>query len=227
VSVFDFRSSPGVQVPISVRLYVEDLVGGANHIELFSSTSLWVWPVGWHEGNLVVAAGSPTKPIEGPYGAVTEFHLVDPVTGNRLQALGSPTCPVVPTLLSPAGTVCVATDGSLRSQYWSRPNVTFVSNYSALKGGAMLSLDGNKVAICCADTSLVLEVVDAPGLGGAVKPVPSAWGYRGGGGWIDPTHVSYRPSTSDKVAVLDITAPYGPSALAFAGEFAGRVPGGL
>jgi len=227
VSVFNFQSSPGGPVPTNVRLYVEDLVGSGNHVELFSSTSSWVWPVRWHDGKLVVAAGSPVKPVEGPYGGVTEFHLVDPATGNRLQVLGSASCPVVLALLSPAGTLCVAGDGSLRSQYWSGSNVTFVSNYAALKHGGMLSLDGTKVAICCTSTGGTLEVVDAPAEGGAVKPVAGAFGYVGGGGWIDATHVSYRPSASDRLAWVDITNPYGPSALPFLGEFAGRVPGGL
>lgn len=226
VSVFDFRSTPSGYVPISVRLYVEDLVGRGNHIELFSSTSGWVWPVGWHGGKLVVAAGSPTKPVEGPYGAVTEFHLVDPVTGDRLQALGSASCPVVPALLSPAGTVCVAADGSLRSQYWSGQNVTFMSNYSAFRGGAMLSLDGSKVVICCGFAG-ALQIVDAPSLGGAMKPLPQATGYLSGGGWIDATHVSYRPSSGDNLAWLDTTSPNGPSTLPFVGQLAGRVPGGL
>src|SRR5438270_656149 len=192
VSVFTFRASSSGPAPTSVRLYVEDLLGGGNHVELFTSNSVWVWPVGWHDSKLVVAAGSPVKPVEGPYGGVTEFHLVDPATGNRLQALGSASCPVVPALLSPAGTVCVAADGSLRSQYWSRPDVTFLSNYRQLGGGAMLSLDGNKVAVCCAIPSGALEIIDSPALGGAIKPVAGATAYLSGGGWIDATHVAYR-----------------------------------
>src|SRR5713101_420095 len=227
VSVFTFRSSSSGPVPVNVRLYIEDLVGGGNHIELFSSTSLWVWPVGWHDSKLVVAAGSPVKPVEGPYGGVTEFHLVDPVTGNRLQSLGSATCPVVPALLTPAGTVCVAADGSLRSQYWSRPDVTFMSNYSALRGGAMLSLDGNKVAVCCTVDRGAVEVIDAPALGGAVKPVAGTFGYQSGGGWTDATHVTYRPSGTDSLLWADTTSPSGPITLYMAGEFSGRVPGGL
>jgi len=227
VSVFTFQSSSSGPVRANVRLYVEDLVGGGNHIELFSSNSLWVWPVGWHDGKLVVAAGSPVKPVEGPYGGVTEFHLVDPVTGNRLQALGSASCPVVPALLSPAGTLCVAADGSLRSQYWSRPDVTFLSTYSALRGGAMLSLDGNKVAVCCTADRGAVEVIDAPALGGAVKPVAGTFGYQSGGGWTDATHVTYRPSGTDSLLWADTTSPSGPITLYMAGEFSGRVPGGL
>jgi hypothetical protein len=227
VSVFTFRSSSSGPVPVNVRLYVEDLVGGGNHIELFSSGNLWVWPIGWHDSKLVVAAGSPVKPVEGPYGGVTEFHVVDPITGNRLQAMGSATCPVVPALLSPAGTDGVAADGSLRSQYWSRPDVTFLSNYLALRGGAMLSLDGNKVAACCTADCGAVEVIDAPALGGAVKPAARTFGYASGGGWTDATHVIYRPSGSDSLFRADTTSPSGPITLFMAGEFAGRVPGGL
>ena len=229
VSVFDFRSTPGGYVPMSVRLYVEDLIGSGNHVELFSSTNSWVWPVGWHNGKLVVAAGSPTKPIDGPYGGVTEFHLVDPVTGDRLQALGSASCPVVPALLSPAGTVCVAADGSLRSQYWSGPNVTFAPNYRALGGGAMLSLDGTKVAVCCATNHALdyLEVIDTPALGGAVKSVGKTPGYLSGGGWIDATHLSYRALGSDNLLWVDTTSPVGPTTIPIVGQLAGRVPGGL
>ena len=229
VSAFTFRSSSSGPAPVSVRLYVEDLVGNGNHIELFTSTSSWVWPVGWHDGKLVVAAGSPVKPVEGPYGGVTEFHLVDPVTGDRLQALGSATCPVVPALLSPAGTVCLASDGSLRSQYWSGQNVTFVSTYAALKGGAMLSPDGSKVAVCCANMAGfgVIEVVDSPAMGGAVKLVAGAQGYFGGGGWIDATHLIYHPSGTDPQFLVDTTSHVGPITLPLFGEFSGRVPGGL
>jgi len=227
VSVFDFRSTPGGYVPMSVRLYVEDLIGSGNHVELFSSTSLWVWPVGWHDGKLVVAAGSPTKPVEGPYGGVTEFHLVDPVTGNRLKALGSADCPVVPALLSSAGTLCVSGDGSLLSAYWSFADVRFVQNYSAFKGG-MLSPDGLHVAICCTSTGGTIELVDQrQELSPSVKPLAGAYAYFSGGGWIDATHLTYRASASDRLTLVDTTSPYGPSALPFAGEFAGRVPGGL
>ena len=227
VSAFTFRMSSSGPVPVSVRLYVEDLLGGGNHTELFSSTSSWVWPVGWHDGKIVVAAGSPVKPVEGPYGGVTEFHLVDPVTGNRLQALGSPTCPVVPALLSPAGTLCVAGDGSLMSAYWSGPDVRFVQNYSAFKGG-MLSLDGREVAICCSSTAGATELVDQrQELSPSVKPLPGAYGYFSGGGWIDATHLTYRPSGTDSLFWVDITSSSRPVTLYMSGELAGMIPGGL
>jgi len=42
VSVFSFRPSASGPVPTGVRLYVENLVGGGSHVEIFSSSSLWV-----------------------------------------------------------------------------------------------------------------------------------------------------------------------------------------
>ena len=225
VSVFSFQTTSTGPVPTSVRLYVEDLAGGGNHVEIFSSTSLWVWPVGWHDGKLVVAVGSPTKPQRGPYGAVTEFHLVNPATGDRIQALGSAACPAVPALLSAAGTVCVAGDGSLQSQFWSGPNVTFLSNYRALNGGAMLSPDGTRVAVCCVPGVGEVERIDAPGLGGAIKVLHGNHGPMTGGGWLDTAKLTY--GIGNILNVVDTTSPYGPIPLAVHGELAGVIPGGL
>jgi len=107
-----------------LRLYVEDL-GGSNHVELFSSNSLYVWPVGWHAGQLVLAVGDSygtTQPhveaahpwclpslgpclADNPYAAVHGYHLVDPSTGNRIATLGSDKCQVI-GLLTAAGTIC-------------------------------------------------------------------------------------------------------------------------
>jgi hypothetical protein len=66
-----------------VRLYVEDLAGGAHHIDLFSSNSDFVWPVGWHGGNVVVAVGPPAvqNPAPNPYSAFGGYRLIDPGTG--------------------------------------------------------------------------------------------------------------------------------------------------
>src|ERR1700738_106123 len=52
VSVLDYT-----RWPVSTRLYVEDLNGGANHVELFSSSTVLEWPAGWHNGALVMAIG--------------------------------------------------------------------------------------------------------------------------------------------------------------------------
>lgn len=85
----------------SLRLYAEDLIGGGNRTEVFTSSSVVEWPVGWRAGNLVVAIGEPGV-FTGfnPYGAV-EYHLVDPATWTRQAVL---TCNFGP--LVAAGSAC-------------------------------------------------------------------------------------------------------------------------
>lgn len=107
-----------------LRLYVEDL-DASNHLELFSSSSVFAWPVGWHEGKIVLAIGDPyetpqaqavaahpwCEPLLGacvadnPYAATHGYHLVDPTNANRLATLGSDKCHVI-GLLTSAGAVC-------------------------------------------------------------------------------------------------------------------------
>jgi len=48
--------------PARTRIYVEDLAGGGHHIELFSSTTVLEWPVGWHQGHVVIAVGLNVQP---------------------------------------------------------------------------------------------------------------------------------------------------------------------
>jgi len=107
VSLLDYATSPP-----TLRLYVEDL-GGANHAEIFSSKSAWVWPVGWRQGTLVLAAtnfapftqqGIAFNPYDAP-----AYHVVDAVSANRLATIGSGEsqtgCQPV-GLLTAAGTAC-------------------------------------------------------------------------------------------------------------------------
>jgi len=88
VSLLDYAVSPP-----ALRLYIEDLRGGTNHAEIFSSRNSWVWPLGWHAGKLVLAAaGGPPFSPQGiawnPYSA-PEYHVVDPLDATRLATIGS------------------------------------------------------------------------------------------------------------------------------------------
>jgi len=102
VSVLDYT-----HWPVSTRLYVEDLKGGANHVELFSSSTVLEWPAGWHNGALVMAIGRNSPPqnsgewFERGHG----YHVADAKTGNTIRTLCNGGDSYIPE--SPAGTVCV------------------------------------------------------------------------------------------------------------------------
>src|SRR5881396_144577 len=48
VGLLDYSANP-----VRLTVYVEDL-GGAHHQVIFTSTNHYVWPVGWHAGQVVV-----------------------------------------------------------------------------------------------------------------------------------------------------------------------------
>jgi hypothetical protein len=102
-----------------LRLYAEDLVGGGNRTQVFTSSSVVEWPVGWHGRNLVVAIGDPGV-FTGfnPYGAV-EYHLVDPATWTRQAVV---TCNFGP--LVAAGSACWK-QASLGREDWTGTTMTY------------------------------------------------------------------------------------------------------
>jgi hypothetical protein len=155
VSIIDYASSPP-----TLRLYVEDL-GGGNHAEIFASKSAWVWPVGWHQGKLVLAAtSSPPFTQQGiswnPYSA-PEYHVVDGTSATRLATIGSGADPsgCQPTgPLSAGGSACYhrnATTGG--GGYYS--TLDWTGRLGSLRvttdsGGApAVTPSGDSLAGCC------------------------------------------------------------------------------
>lgn len=180
-------------------MYVEDLGPGSHRVDLYSSTTLAEWPVGWHAGNIVVAvAPDIAVNIDNPY-AGTGYRTVDPSTG---QALASLDC--TSGLLSAAGTACASGwcanpvycggAAALGKQEWNgvktswalpaggTPKVQIASNYSA-----QLSPDGMRIAA---------EVVSDPQTGardtvdlvadGLVSIVARSFSPEG---WLDNGHL--------------------------------------
>lgn len=87
VSVIDY----GNQQP-SLHLFVGPL--GGQLTQIFSSTSDFVWPVGWHAGDLVLATLNRPPFLQqevlfNPYSA-RSFHIADPANANRLATIGNP-----------------------------------------------------------------------------------------------------------------------------------------
>ena len=83
---------PGVTGPkyVGMKLYVEDL-DGSHHVDLFSSSTAFEWPVGWHGSDLVVAVGSNVygggSLVPYPYYAFNGIHVADSTTGVRKAVL--------------------------------------------------------------------------------------------------------------------------------------------
>jgi len=156
VSLVDYAVSPP-----ALHLYVEDLHGGANHAEIFSSQKAWVWPVGWHGGKLVLAASS-SQPFSqqgigwNPFSA-PEYHVVDSTDATRVATIGSGDSQTgcQPTgLLTAAGTACyqrsASTGGAgyFATLDWSGRLGSF--RVATDTGGApSIPPDGDSLAGCC------------------------------------------------------------------------------
>lgn len=109
MSVFDWSTQP-----LKVTITVENL-DGTNLVDIFTSTSVYEWPVAWHSGALVIAVGSIYGGAPNPYAAVS-YHVADPNTGHRLAALGSVGCQAIGPIVQ-AGTLCnrVCTGGDVHN----------------------------------------------------------------------------------------------------------------
>jgi len=108
-------SSPSPDVPkyLGMKLFVEDL-DGSNHVDIFSSTTVAEWPVGWHGSDLVIAVGAGLYGFGGsltpyPYFAFDGIHVADSTTGRRTATL----CAGLPAvgLATSRGVLCAKTNG--------------------------------------------------------------------------------------------------------------------
>jgi hypothetical protein len=146
VSVMDYGSNPA-----RLTLYVSDL-HGANRTDLLTSTGIYVWPVGWHGGAVVVAVGPAfvQQGAENPYTAFAGYHLVDATKGTRLAEMCTNGAPIGP--LTPAGTLCSSAGGLSVSGYdgRSRPIARAVGPTCLA-----LSPDGGRVACGTQPISLI------------------------------------------------------------------------
>lgn len=213
VAVVDASSSPP-----STRLYVEDVAGGAEHVELPFPVGADVWPVGWHGGALVVAVGSaPTQSEAGnPYATFAGYDLIDATTGRRQGAL--PCDPAGP--LTPAGTACLVGGAPLQIEDYAGHLRSLAGTVAPVVSAAEAP-DGSRVAFCCADGQLQLWVV-ADGSVSSLGPADSP-DY----GWIDATHLLVSDQVVDHPRVMDVTAGTSLPAAATQGRVVARVPGGL
>jgi len=195
VAIFIYTAFPDANYT-GMRLYVEDLNDGGHHVDIFSSTTVAEFPVGWTNGHLILAVTNPrccqVQPLN-PYDAFS-YHVVDPATGTRLAGLcNNSSVPEGP--IEPIGAVCSAGGFAPIYQRWDGttfdapaavPNPTQYLN--------AISPDGTRVAVG--------------------QPRIGIWGPLGHGeeldqsgyvlGWLDENHLVIQQADSPALSVLEI-----------------------
>jgi hypothetical protein len=208
VVVSDYTSSG-----VAVRLYVEDLNGGANHVDIFSSSGPYgLWPIGWiGTSSLVVAKVPACTQGGGPLSAgPLELHVVDPATAARKFTIGGPSC-VIAGSASPAGAVCESTNSAQASvvDWTAVTKRTFAIKQPT---PAYLSPDGAVVALASNSgttfqgSSRTLNMLAC--------------------GWIDSAHVISGGDIQQQPRIGNVTNG-SVIPVAAQGTCAGRLPGGL
>jgi hypothetical protein len=233
VSVLDYS-----RTPVSVRLYVEDLAG-TNHVDLYASTTNHVWPVGWHNGHVVLGATRSAPFTQqgmagNPYSAPS-YHVADATNATRLATMGSGDLQNGCTpqgLLTPAGTACytrtasAGTAGYFTVVGWDGHNVLPGNGrFSAAAGGwAAIGIDTQSLdlATCCDDSGNVAVRLPSGGLvRTSMKGQQADWVC-----WLDADHLLsgsvYLESFQPQVLTFDTDAVVPVSAKGFC---AGVVPG--
>jgi hypothetical protein len=203
----------------SMRLSVEDLAGGGNHVDLPAPTDAAMWPVGWHAGGIVLALGSvPTRNVaDNPYGTFTGYQVVEAASGARLAALECD--PAGP--LTPAGTACLAPGGGgVTLQDFEGHRRVLGADGGQAAASAAAAPDGARVAFCCAAGQLQLWDTAGDGVRGLVSLSGEPYG------WLDATHLLLGDPLGRNARVLDVTTG-GTVTVPVSGQVVARVPGGL
>lgn len=214
VSTLDYSTPPAVRM----RFYVQKLTGGPQQ-PIQHPENVYFWPIGWHNGRVVVQLGQPfPQTLYGAYpDGATSLWLIDPASGNA-TTIGTEGCLPQPSLATPAGIVCADTAGNFTVVSWDRNAALFSGHMGT--GGASLSTDGRSVATSDAK-GLVIITPD----GTSRAQVPDL-GYPGEAGWLDATHFVFRVAGSTKFAIYDVTAGT-ETPISVDGTLVGRLPGGL
>ncbi|HET9781988.1 MAG TPA: hypothetical protein VFR33_09430 [Candidatus Dormibacteraeota bacterium] len=211
VIVDDFNSSGA-----STRLYVENLSGGGNHLDLFSQTGAYsLWPTGWHGTNNLVLAKTPgCTQGGGPFCCgPLELHVVDPATATRRFTLGNSSSCVIAGSASPSGVVCENSPNFTQGTWlnWTAGTVKTL----ALNGPAFTYVSPGGQFVAFVDNNGTSFTIGAPTIAGMFACT-----------WIDDNHVLSGGDAQHQPRVATVTT----SAMvpvAAQGDCGGRLPGGL
>jgi hypothetical protein len=220
IGSLDFRTSP-----VHVELATDRLAGGDRKV-IYDSDSNYVWPVAWHGGLLVLAhaygayadqALKAAPAMDNPYWAVS-YHVVDPVSANRVVLMGSCT---VSGPLTPVGSACIqggAIDWRGNTAPWG------VNNWGSISAAASISPDGQFIAAARPDDQSYLGIWRPHGELATYVQGPGA---RDWAGWLDATHIVITSGTSLDFQPRALEIAPGPTRAMFIaahGFYAARLP---
>jgi hypothetical protein len=195
-------------------LYVEDLNGGTNHVQIFNEIGgSSLWPLGWHgAGNLILAKVPSCTQGGGPFSyGPQELHVVDPTNARRLVTIGGPDC-IIASAPTPAGALCESAAIDFKVYDWSGNLIKQEPSGLTTQAPVYLSPNGQHVAVTDGTTThLQYE-------SGTIAMALC--------GWIDDTHIldggesqhQPRVGTIGGGSIVPVAAQ---------GVCAGRIPGGL
>ena len=217
---------------IGLRLYVEDLIGGGHHADIYSTTTpkgktgTTLWPMGWHQGALALAV-VPACLFQAVGLAPTEWHLSNAVNGTRLATIRGANC-VLSTWPSAAGVGCMDPQGVTTLYDWAGkvvsvtgPGIQGAGSTTGLSPAGRSVFFSTGISLGQAiPTTRIVQL--GPG------PYATLQGHAACG-WIDEDHllagdavIQFPAETPGNVQVTATATP-----LEASGQCAGRFPGGL
>lgn len=226
VVVLDTSSS----THIGTRLYVEDLVGGGHHADIYANsasragTPTTLWPMGWHQSNLVLAV------VPACGNGIQEWHVSSSVTATRVATIKSSNCQLS-AWPSPAGVACEQPSGPTTLYDWGGKVLGVTGPGTDLEvPNTGVSPAGQSIYFSGAGHTRLFQLGPGPY---ATDPQHEACG------WIDEDHllstgavIAFAAETPGNVQVSAIATPLpqnaqpDPSTPQTSG-CAGRFPGGL
>jgi len=195
VAVFSYTPLP-VGSYRGMLLYVEDLSGGGHHVDIFTSTTVAEFPVGWTGGRLILAVSEPRccrKQTVNPYDA-TSYHVVDPATGSSLASVcensAGPEGPI-----EPIGAICYHPGAAPSFERWDGSPFDFpgaVPNPTEYLSA--ISPDGTRVAVGQSQIWIY-------GPGGRAEPLHQSGHVFG---WLDESHIVIQPGDVPSLSVIEV-----------------------
>ena len=220
---------------IGLRLYVEDLRGGGHHSDIYTSSTpkskagSTVWPMGWHQGALVLAV-VPACTFEPAGLTPSEWHVANSSSAARIATIRANAC-TLSYWPSAAGVGCADANGVTTLYDWSGKVLSVTGPGSTGSGYSMTSLSPAGQSILFAAGAGVGAPPPATGI---VQLGPGPYATVPGHAaciWMDEDHLLAPDAViqfpAETPGNLQVTATVAPLAATASGVCAGRFPGGL